>query len=60
MGVENIQIVSEFLDIFPEELLRDLIDREIEFVVNIVPRTQPISKAPYRMSPAEMKELKIQ
>ncbi|XP_028105304.1 uncharacterized protein LOC114304346 [Camellia sinensis] len=60
MGVENIEIVSEFLDVFPEESPRDLIDYEIEFVIDIIPGTQPISKAPYRMSPAEMKELKIQ
>ncbi|XP_028121535.1 uncharacterized protein LOC114318775 [Camellia sinensis] len=60
VGVENIQIVSEFPDVFPKELPRDLIDREIKFVTNIVPGTQPISKAPCRMSLAEMKELKIQ
>ncbi|XP_028119844.1 uncharacterized protein LOC114317338 [Camellia sinensis] len=60
VGVENIQIVSEFPNVFPEELPGDLIDRDIEFVIDIVPGTQPISKAPYKMSPTEMKELKIQ
>ncbi|XP_028118881.1 uncharacterized protein LOC114316420 [Camellia sinensis] len=60
VGVENIQIVSEFPDVFHEEFPGDLIDREIEFVIDIVPGTQPISKALYRMSLAEMKELKIQ
>ncbi|XP_028083002.1 uncharacterized protein LOC114284293 [Camellia sinensis] len=59
VGVENIQIFSEFPDVFHEEFPGDLIDREIEFVIDIVPGTQPISKALYRMSLAEMKELKI-
>ncbi|XP_028090121.1 uncharacterized protein LOC114290413 [Camellia sinensis] len=58
--VDNIPVVREFSDVFPEELLGELVDREIEFVIDIVPGTQPISKAPYRMSPVEMKELKIQ
>ncbi|XP_028092232.1 uncharacterized protein LOC114292470 [Camellia sinensis] len=52
-------IVSEFPDVFPEELPADLRDPEIEFVIDIVPGTQLISKAPYRMSLAEMKEMKI-
>ncbi|XP_028056247.1 uncharacterized protein LOC114260360 [Camellia sinensis] len=42
------------------ELPGELVDREIEFTIDIVPRTQPISKTPYRMSPVEMKELKVQ
>ncbi|XP_028107159.1 uncharacterized protein LOC114306175 [Camellia sinensis] len=60
VGVENIQIVSEFPDVFLKEFPGDLIDHEIEFVIDIVSGTQPISKAPYRMSLAKMKELKIQ
>ncbi|XP_028105359.1 uncharacterized protein LOC114304398 [Camellia sinensis] len=37
VGVENIQIISEFSDVFPKELPGDLIDPEIEFVIDIVP-----------------------
>ena len=35
-------------------------DREIEFVIDLLPGTAPISKAPYRMTPSELKELKLQ
>ncbi|XP_028057571.1 uncharacterized protein LOC114261506 [Camellia sinensis] len=59
-STDMIPIVCEFSDVFPEELLRELVNREIEFTIEVIPRTQPISKTPYRMSPAEMKELKIQ
>ncbi|XP_028100871.1 uncharacterized protein LOC114300186 [Camellia sinensis] len=59
-GINAIPIVRDFSDVFPDELPGELIDREIEFTIDIMPRTQPISKTPYRMSPAEMKELKIQ
>ena len=50
VSVDNIPIVREFSDVFPKDLPRDLIDREIEFVIDIVPGTQPISKALYCMS----------
>lgn len=51
-------MVCKFPDVFPNELLGDLIDREIEFTIDVVPGTQPISKTPYRMSTSELKELK--
>jgi hypothetical protein len=35
-------------------------DREVEFVIDLLPRTAPISKQPYRMSAKELKELKKQ
>ncbi|XP_028122578.1 uncharacterized protein LOC114319721 [Camellia sinensis] len=59
-GIDAIPIVQDFQDAFPEELPGELIDREIEFTIDIVSGTQPISKTPYRMSPAKMKELKFQ
>ena len=34
--------------------------REIEFVIDLAPGAEPVSKAPYRMAPAELKELKVQ
>ena len=34
--------------------------REIEFEIELVPGAEPVSKAPYRMAPAELKELKAQ
>jgi hypothetical protein len=45
----DIRTVSEFLDVFPEELLGMPLDREIEFVIELVPGTAPIFKRPYRM-----------
>ncbi|XP_073046072.1 uncharacterized protein [Primulina eburnea] len=57
---EDIPIVREFSDVFPEELPGTIPDREIEFEINLVPRAAPISKAPYRMAAAELKELKEQ
>ncbi|XP_028113746.1 uncharacterized protein LOC114311775 [Camellia sinensis] len=59
-NVESISIVREFPDVFPDDFPRDLIDREIEFTIEVIPGIQPISKAPYRMAPTELKELKIQ
>ena len=35
-------------------------DREIEFVIDLVPRITPISEAPYRMTPVELAELRVQ
>ncbi|XP_057497360.1 uncharacterized protein LOC130782078 [Actinidia eriantha] len=59
-SVANIPIFREFLEVFLEELPGVPVDREIEFVIECMPGTQPISKAPYHMAPAELKELKSQ
>ncbi|XP_073046026.1 uncharacterized protein [Primulina eburnea] len=60
LKLEDIPIVREFPDVFPEELSGTVPNREIEFKINLVPGDAPISKAPYRMAPAELKELKEQ
>jgi hypothetical protein len=57
---DHIKIVRKFLDVFPEELPRMPPDREVEFVIDLLPGTAPISKRPYRMSVEELKELKKQ
>ncbi|XP_073034913.1 uncharacterized protein [Primulina eburnea] len=59
-ALENIPVVQDFPDVFPEELPGEIPDREIEFEINLMPDAAPISKAPYRMAPAELKELKDQ
>jgi hypothetical protein len=56
----HICVVREFPDVFPEELPRMPPDREVEFVVDLLPGTAPISKRPYKMSVEELKELKKQ
>ncbi|CAJ2633781.1 unnamed protein product [Trifolium pratense] len=58
--LEKVPIASEFPDVFPEDLPGLPPDREIEFSIELVPDTQPISIPPYRMAPAELKELKEQ
>ena len=52
--------MNEFLEVFPEDLPRVHPDREIDFGIYVLPETQPISIPPYRMAPAELKELKEQ
>ncbi|XP_073294566.1 uncharacterized protein [Primulina huaijiensis] len=60
LELEEILVVQEFLHVFPEELLGIIPDREVEFEINLIPGAAPISKVPYRMAPAELKELKDQ
>jgi hypothetical protein len=57
---DNIRVVRDFLNVFPEELLGMPPDRKVELVINLLPRTAPFSKRPYRMSVEELKELKKQ
>jgi hypothetical protein len=57
---DNIRVVRHFPDVFPEELPGMPLDREVEFVIDLLPRTAAISKRPYRMSVEELKELKKQ
>nr|GEW91030.1 putative reverse transcriptase domain, aspartic peptidase domain protein [Tanacetum cinerariifolium] len=51
-------IISEFQDVFPDELPGIPPVREVEFNIELIPGAEPISKAPYRMAPVELKELK--
>jgi hypothetical protein len=56
----DIRTVSEFLDVFSEELPGMPPDREIEFVIELVPGAAPIFKRPYRMVANQLVELKEQ
>ena len=56
----SVPVVREFLDVFPDELPGLPPAREIEFEIELMPGTRPISIPPYRMAPAELKELKEQ
>ena len=58
--IDEIPVVCEFPDVFPEEIPGLPPVREIDFTIELLPGTAPISKAPYRMAPAELKELKSQ
>jgi hypothetical protein len=58
--IEDIHVVQEFLDVFPDDLPGMPPERAIEFKIELQPGTALIAKAPYKMSPVELKELKIQ
>ena len=60
VDVEKIPVVREFPDVFPKELSGIPLVREVDLSIEIVPRTTPMSRAPYRMAPTELKELKSQ
>ena len=49
----DVRVVCKFPDVFPEELLGLPPDQEIEFEIELLCGTTPISKAPYQMAPAE-------
>jgi len=53
-------MVCEFPDVFLEELPGLPPDREVEFAIELIPGTTPISRRPYRMPPSELAELKTQ
>jgi hypothetical protein len=59
-SLDEIRIVQNFLDVFPEELLGMSPNRDIEFIIELLPGTTPISKRSYRMSTNELVELKKQ
>jgi hypothetical protein len=57
--LEDIPVVRDFPDVFAK--ISGLPpDREVEFTIELMPGTQPIHKAPYRMAPTELRELKEQ
>ena len=58
--LEDIPIVKEFPDVFPHDISGLPPDREVEFTIDLIPGTEPISITPYRMAHAELRELKAQ
>jgi hypothetical protein len=58
--LQDIHVVHEFLDVLPDELPRMPPKRAIVFKIELQPSTTPIAKAPYKMSPVELADLKIQ
>ncbi|XP_070009841.1 uncharacterized protein [Nicotiana sylvestris] len=59
-SLESVPVVNEFPDVFLDELSGIQPDREIDFGIDVMPGTQPISIPPYRMAPTELKELQEQ
>jgi hypothetical protein len=57
-SLEDIKVVCDYPDVFPDELSGMPPDREVEFVIDLLPSTAPIFKRPYRMSSDQLLELK--
>jgi hypothetical protein len=58
--IQDISVVCEFPDVFPEDLPGLPLERDVEFVIELKPNTAPISRRSYRMPPNELAELKTQ
>ena len=58
--VDEIPVVREFSDVFPDDITGLPPYREVEFTIDLIPGTEPISIPPYRMAPAELREFKAQ
>jgi hypothetical protein len=60
LKLEDIHVIREFPDVFPDDLPGMPPERAIKFKIELQSGTAPIAKAPYKMSPVELKKLKIQ
>nr|ABD28293.1 RNA-directed DNA polymerase (Reverse transcriptase); Zinc finger, CCHC-type; Peptidase aspartic, active site; Retrotransposon gag protein [Medicago truncatula] len=58
--IDRLPVVCEFPEVFPDEIPDVPPEREVEFSIDLVPGTKPVSMAPYRMSASELSELKKQ
>eukprot|EP00253_Pinus_taeda_P026946 PITA_26946 len=58
--LNNIPVIQEFTDVFPEEIPGLPPKRNIDFTIELVPGAARVSRAPYRMSVPELTELKMQ
>ncbi|GJV62190.1 putative reverse transcriptase domain-containing protein [Tanacetum coccineum] len=55
--LEDIPVVKEFPDVFPEDLPGIPPVRQVEFQIDLIPGAAPIARTPYRLAPSEMQEL---
>ncbi|GKB18679.1 putative reverse transcriptase domain-containing protein [Tanacetum coccineum] len=58
--LEDVPVICDFLEVFPEELPGLPLPRQVEFQIDLVPRAAPVACAPYRLAPSEMRELLVQ
>nr|GEY42656.1 putative reverse transcriptase domain-containing protein [Tanacetum cinerariifolium] len=58
--LEDIPVVREFLEIFPEDLPGLHPVHQVEFQIDLIPGATPVARAPYRLDPSEMQELSNQ
>ena len=58
--IELVPVVNEFLEVFLNDILGSPFEREIDFGINLLPKTNPISIPPYWLARDKLKELKAQ
>ncbi|GKF19471.1 hypothetical protein Tco_0068109 [Tanacetum coccineum] len=58
--LEDVPIVQDFPEVFPEDLPGLPPVRPVEFQIDLIPGAAPVARAPYRLAPSEMKELSKQ
>ncbi|GJS26234.1 putative reverse transcriptase domain-containing protein [Tanacetum coccineum] len=58
--LEDVPIVREFSEVFPEDLPGLPPARQVEFKIDLVPSAAPVARSPYRLAPAELQELSTQ
>nr|GEZ54306.1 putative reverse transcriptase domain-containing protein [Tanacetum cinerariifolium] len=58
--LENVPIVRDFPEVFPEDLSGLSPTRQMVFQIDLIPSAAPVARAPYRLAPPEMKELSEQ
>nr|GEY88691.1 putative reverse transcriptase domain-containing protein [Tanacetum cinerariifolium] len=58
--LENVPIVRDFPEVFPEDLPGLPLTRQVVFQIDLIPGAAPVARAPYRLAPPEMKELSEQ
>jgi len=56
--IDKLQVVCDFPKVFPDQIPDVPLEREVEFSIDLVPGTKPVSMAPYHMSVSELAELK--
>jgi hypothetical protein len=59
-NLEDILVACEFPDVFPKDLPGMPPDRDVEFIIDLQSSTAPISRRPYKMTPKELAEMKVQ
>ncbi|GKC92664.1 putative reverse transcriptase domain-containing protein, partial [Tanacetum coccineum] len=58
--LEDVPIVWDFPDVFPEDFQGLPLTRQVEFQIDLIPGVAPVARTPYRLAPSEMKELSEQ
>ncbi|GJU46225.1 putative reverse transcriptase domain-containing protein [Tanacetum coccineum] len=57
--LEDVPVIRDFLEVFPEELPGLPPPRQVEFRIDLIPGVAPVARASYRLAPSEMKELSV-